>query len=68
MIGANLVLGCQITTCEAEEIIELGELVPVTDAMGLFALGDALESDWPEGWGWDSAGVNRFLHCPEHRG
>ena len=60
LLGAHLVLVCQRTDCEATEAIEI--LPPPTERVG------DLMADFAPVWGWDTAGVNTVLHCPEHRG
>lgn len=68
MIGAHLVLGCQRSGCEATEEIDMGVLGPGLPMATAHSVAEILEDDWPEGWGWDQIGVDRVLHCPEHRG
>lgn len=65
MIGVNLVLACQRSDCDAIEVIDVGELAPGPHAA--FGLDEIINDEWPEGWGWDTDGVNSLLHCPEHR-
>ncbi len=67
-IGANLVLSCQRVDCEAEADVSVGDYA--SDEMTRYdALGmaNAIEEEWPEGWGWDMSGMDKVLHCPKHR-
>lgn len=68
LVGAHLVLGCQIIACDAVESIDLADSVD-GEMTGYAAVGlaETIRDEWPEGWGWDMSGVNRVLHCPEHR-
>lgn len=59
MIGANVVLTCQRIGCEETVIIEI--LPPPTERVA------ELMNEEAPGWGWDVAGVDTALHCPDHR-
>lgn len=66
MVGACLVLVCQRTGCDSVETIAMGELDGPELAVA-HSVAQTLAEEWPEGWGWDAVGLNRVLHCPEHR-
>lgn len=79
LVGVQVVLSCQRTTCANRVILNVGEVDLHTPgqftgqlASGIVAeLVDEVSFTWQEidGWGFDTLpdGVNRVLHCPTHR-
>jgi hypothetical protein len=56
-----LKLECARTTCYADD-------VATVSPMSAGHLDDAVWVEYPEGWGWDQAGLDYVMHCPDHRG
>jgi hypothetical protein len=82
LIGLNLVLTCQRSDCDERIVIDVGEVRMETPGAFTGGVASSLVSElveygedepndtWNEiqGWGWDTSdGVNRALHCPQHR-
>jgi hypothetical protein len=57
MSGVTVIVECQRSDCDAKDTV---------DVMG-FDASAAVASLFPEGWGFDTVGLDDVLHCPEHR-
>lgn len=60
MAFAWLELECQRSACDASEQVEL-------DAGHWNESLERVVAENAPGWGWDTAGLEDVLHCPEHR-
>lgn len=60
MSFAWLELECQRSDCDSSEQIELDQ-GHQTESL------ERIIADNTPGWGWDTAGYDHVLHCPEHR-